>query len=328
MRSRNVELAQSDSKGSFVPVATDEEHANTAPLSTPTPQVEQTYCGGRCTASALRAVTAAVLSAAFLLYGICEIEVYIDLTSGCSRDLSRHFFVTSFVEALVCVWAILSFWRLGLSLSAPSGFAPAAALHDAAAAAGGNLPCRFVARACSLSVRRALLGLTTLIAAVEVGWLTRNGVLAAGSCTTAEDVRIALGDGRPAAPADAVNVVLVMVDDLRYDGPYMADAPAMRSILGAASGGGGGVPSAEEVRAGGELHAFDQAHTAYPLCNPSRTATLTGTLPRRSGVTHNSVVGRERDWLDKVERGESARVERERARARARARASRRLLFL
>lgn len=77
------------------------------------------------------------------------------------------------------------------------------------------------------------------------------------------------------AVAARPNVLLIYVDDLN---DYLA--PLNRSGLVAHT------PNIERLMARGTL--FSNAHCAAPICNPSRTAMVTGIAPHRSGVYNNS----------------------------------------
>ena len=62
----------------------------------------------------------------------------------------------------------------------------------------------------------------------------------------------------PASP----NVLMVIIDDLRYDGHALADAPHLRSLL-----------------VGPGVVSFPHAYAAFPVCAPSRTAIFLGLRP-------------------------------------------------
>jgi arylsulfatase A-like enzyme len=74
--------------------------------------------------------------------------------------------------------------------------------------------------------------------------------------------------------ADRPNVLLIAIDDLN---DYIA--PLNRSGLVAHT------PNIERLMARGTL--FSNAQCAAPICNPSRTAMLTGISPHRSGIYNN-----------------------------------------
>lgn len=78
----------------------------------------------------------------------------------------------------------------------------------------------------------------------------------------------------PAESGRPPNVLLIYVDDLN---DYIA--PMNRSGLVAHT------PNIERLMARGTL--FDNAQCAAPICNPSRTAILTGIAPHHSGIYHN-----------------------------------------
>lgn len=82
------------------------------------------------------------------------------------------------------------------------------------------------------------------------------------------------GQSLPSSGLERPNVLLIYVDDLN---DYIA--PLNRSGLVAHT------PNIERLMARGTL--FSNAHCAAPICNPSRTAILTGISPHRSGIYNN-----------------------------------------
>lgn len=59
-----------------------------------------------------------------------------------------------------------------------------------------------------------------------------------------------------------------MVDDLRYDGPWMANAPNMQALIT-------------------KGHTFENSYCTWSVCGPSRTSILTGMRPMTIGFTAN-----------------------------------------
>lgn len=84
----------------------------------------------------------------------------------------------------------------------------------------------------------------------------------------------------PLVAADRPNILMIAIDDMRdwtgYSGMTQAKTPDMDRL--AQSG-----------------VSFTRAYTAYALCNPSRTALLTGLRPSTTGVISNNI-----DWRDAV----------------------------
>ena len=83
------------------------------------------------------------------------------------------------------------------------------------------------------------------------------------------------------APANAPNVLFVIADDLNDWVGWMGGHPQART------------PNMDRLARMGMR--FTNAHCAYALCNPSRTALLTGVYPWNSGVS-----GNEQDWRHAV----------------------------
>ena len=73
------------------------------------------------------------------------------------------------------------------------------------------------------------------------------------------------------------NVLVLMVDDLRYDGPWMAHAPHMQKLI--TSG-----------------HTFENAYCTWSVCGPSRTSILTGMRPMTIGFTQNHAEALHGQW--------------------------------
>jgi arylsulfatase A-like enzyme len=109
-----------------------------------------------------------------------------------------------------------------------------------------------------------LVGMIARICWAGVGLLLPCGAVAAADA----------GGGRP-------NVVLIIADDLRdYVGWMGGHAQSV-------------TPNMDALAARGVR--FTNAHCSYALCNPSRTALLTGLLPSSSGV-----FGNDQDWRRSV----------------------------
>ena len=86
------------------------------------------------------------------------------------------------------------------------------------------------------------------------------------------------------APKKRLNVLFLIADDLRPElGAY--GHPQVRT------------PNIDRLAARGTR--FDRAYTQYPLCNPSRTALLTGRYPTETGVMDNNKYFRAAhpDWV-------------------------------
>jgi arylsulfatase A-like enzyme len=82
--------------------------------------------------------------------------------------------------------------------------------------------------------------------------------------------------GAPAAAADRPNVLFIAIDDLRDWVGYLGDEQAK-------------TPNLDRLAARG-LH-FTRSYCAAPVCNPSRTALLSGLRPGSTGVYENNA-----DW--------------------------------
>ncbi|MCW5978253.1 MAG: sulfatase [Bryobacteraceae bacterium] len=78
--------------------------------------------------------------------------------------------------------------------------------------------------------------------------------------------------------ADKPNVLMIAVDDWNDWVAALGGHPQVKT------------PNLDRLASRGIL--FTDAHTASPLCNPSRTAVMTGRLPSRSGVYDNDQVWR------------------------------------
>lgn len=77
-------------------------------------------------------------------------------------------------------------------------------------------------------------------------------------------------------PSPKPNVLFIVIDDMRAWAGYLGDAQAK-------------TPNLDRLAKSGV--AFTRSYTAYALCNPSRTAVLTGLRPSTTGVIDNVV-----DW--------------------------------
>lgn len=82
------------------------------------------------------------------------------------------------------------------------------------------------------------------------------------------------GVGLQAAPRSKPNVVLVMVDDLRWDELSCAGHPVVRT------------PNIDRLATEGMM--FRNAFVSTPLCSPSRASTLTGLYAHDHGITDNT----------------------------------------
>lgn len=78
------------------------------------------------------------------------------------------------------------------------------------------------------------------------------------------------------------NILFIIVDDLNDWVSWLGGHPQART------------PNMDRLAMSGMR--FTNAHTAYALCNPSRTAMLTGMLPAKSGV-----FGNEQDWRRSIQ---------------------------
>src|SRR5437762_1804245 len=75
--------------------------------------------------------------------------------------------------------------------------------------------------------------------------------------------------GAPAAAADKPNVLFIAIDDLRDWVGFLGDKQAK-------------TPNLDKLAAHGLV--FTRSYCAAPVCNPSRTALLTGLRPGVAGV--------------------------------------------
>lgn len=80
---------------------------------------------------------------------------------------------------------------------------------------------------------------------------------------------------------------MIIVDDLRFDGPYMADAPHYRSLL-------------EGTEDAGTWHHFENAYSTYPICGASRSSFMFGLYSSTTNFGPNKMLDREYlpDYLD------------------------------
>jgi arylsulfatase A-like enzyme len=83
----------------------------------------------------------------------------------------------------------------------------------------------------------------------------------------------AAAEGKP-------NVLMIVIDDMRAWAGYLGETQAK-------------TPNLDRLAKSGV--AFTRSYSAYALCNPSRTATLTGLRPDTTGVMSNN-----NDWRDAV----------------------------
>lgn len=88
------------------------------------------------------------------------------------------------------------------------------------------------------------------------------------SCGPAEEARPA-SSGTTTRP----NVVVIVVDDLRFDEFHAAGHPYVET------------PNIDRLAAEGAL--FANAYHAVPLCSPNRATLLTGQMPSQHGITDN-----------------------------------------
>lgn len=95
------------------------------------------------------------------------------------------------------------------------------------------------------------------------------------SCLAAVAAILALPAGpAPAAPAERPNVVVILADDLGYGDLGCYGHPTIRT------------PCLDRMAAQGQR--WTSFYSAAPVCTPSRAALLTGRLPIRSGMCHDS----------------------------------------
>ncbi len=78
---------------------------------------------------------------------------------------------------------------------------------------------------------------------------------------------------RPPAAANRPNIVVVLVDDLRFDEFHAGGHPYLET------------PNIDRLAAEGAL--FVNAYHAVPLCSPNRASLLTGQYPSRHGIIDN-----------------------------------------
>ena len=71
----------------------------------------------------------------------------------------------------------------------------------------------------------------------------------------------------PASAAERPNVLLILVDDMRFDAMSNAGHPYLKT------------PNLDQLAADGVV--FDRAYVTSPLCGPSRASIFTGNLPSR-----------------------------------------------
>ncbi len=82
-----------------------------------------------------------------------------------------------------------------------------------------------------------------------------------------------------AADAPKLNVLLIMVDDLRdYGGAFTSDVVK--------------TPNLDRLRARGTT--FQRAYVQYPVCNPSRCSLMSGLRAERTGITGNDTKFRDK----------------------------------
>ena len=123
-----------------------------------------------------------------------------------------------------------------------------------------------------------LLLLLSLILACTVGAEAATRKKKAGPNSeerTQQPVKIPSAAGKP-------NILFILVDDLNDWVGWLGGHPQSRT------------PNMDRLAKMGMR--FTNAHTAYALCNPSRTALLTGMAPTSSGV-----FGNEQDWRRSIQ---------------------------
>ena len=81
----------------------------------------------------------------------------------------------------------------------------------------------------------------------------------------------------PQTPASPPNVLFIAIDDLRDWVHYLGVHPQVQT------------PNIDRLAARGE--SFTRSYCAAPVCNPSRTALLSGLRPWTSGVYDNEPNG-------------------------------------
>ena len=86
---------------------------------------------------------------------------------------------------------------------------------------------------------------------------------------------VSVADSRAAdSPAPRPNVVMILIDDLRWDELGCAGHPYVKT------------PNVDWLADEGWF--FENAFTVAPLCSPSRASFLTGLYPRRHGIVDNT----------------------------------------
>jgi N-acetylglucosamine-6-sulfatase len=94
-----------------------------------------------------------------------------------------------------------------------------------------------------------------------------QGVAGVGVCAMADGVEA------PREPLQRRNIVLILVDDMRFDAMGWMGHPFLET------------PHLDQLAAGGA--AFSRAYVTTALCSPSRASILTGTYAHRHGVLDN-----------------------------------------